>query len=36
VQHQIHQQEEAEEMARALVDLEKLLKSKKTKFVGGD
>lgn len=36
VQHQIHQQEEAEEMARALVDLEKLLKSKRTKFVGGD
>jgi len=35
-QHQIRQQEEAEEMARALVDLEKLLKSKKTKFVGGD
>ena len=35
-QHQICQQEEAEEMARVLVDLEKLLKSKKTKFVGDD
>ena len=34
--HQIRQQEEAEEMAQALADLEKLLKLRKTKFVGGN
>ena len=36
VLHQIRQQEEAKETAWALADLEKLLKSKKPNFVGGN